>query len=174
MSPTLTSRLHVCHFCFINKLGKKSRVHLFQNAFMMPCTKYKRRRGFASPSYGPLGILADARPSKILFGLRYAPSSSVVGCRPIGLSLIKLATSKQTVWSSENSMMFWPIAAVIARLTDFIRASEIPFSQGASAGVNSHLSPSFTPNSSSFYISQPFVMFRSSSLADTSCGPLSE
>ena len=89
------------------------------------------------------------RPSKMLLGHEYVPSSGDVGCLPIGLSFPRLATSEHTVINSENVITFSPIAAVVGLLTDLINDPDIPFCHGALAGVNSHFIPSATPNSCS-------------------------
>ena len=56
----------------------------------------------------------------------------------MGLSWIRLATSKSTVWSSENVRMLSPMAALSDLLTDLMRDSDVPFCHGASAGVKFH------------------------------------
>ena len=96
--------------------------------------------------HGPLGTLAVDLPSNRSLGHKYVPSSGDVGCLPMGLSLIKFAISNKTVCSSEKVRMLSWMAAAIALLTDFTRASETPFCQGASAVVNSHWKPSMFPN----------------------------
>ena len=50
---------------------------------------------------GPLGTRNVALPNIKSSGINRT-SSCDVGCLPIGLSFTWFATSKQTVWSSEN------------------------------------------------------------------------
>ena len=117
---------------------------------------------------GPLGTLAVDLPSNRSLGHKYVSSSGDVGCLPMGLSLIKFAISNKTVCSSEKVRMLSWMAVAIALLTDFTRASETPFCQGASAVVNSHWKPSMFPNAFNSSQSHPLVTLFSSLLAATS------
>ena len=77
-------------------------------------------------------------PKRRSFGHRQDPSSGDVECLPIGLSLTRLAASKNIFCNSEKVITLSPTATVIAFFTDFTRAFEVLFCRGASARRNFH------------------------------------
>ena len=163
----------VCHFGWMTRLGKTSRLQRTQKAFTMLCVKSNLYLKLDRFSKGPWGITADDLPRRRSLGHRYDPSSGVDGTLPIGRWLTIWPTSNITVWNSLKVSTFSPIAAFRALLVVFIKASVAPLYQGASTGGNDHSIFMSAPNDLIFSQSILLITFFSSFEAPTSIVALS-